>query len=71
MRVVKQVAKQAVILTAVTILTGCASAPLGTDPACTVFEPICASRADTEDTIKQIIGHNAAFEAMCGIEVRC
>jgi len=36
-----------------------------------VFEPICASRADTEDTIKQIIGHNAAFEAMCGIEVHC
>ncbi len=71
MRVVKQIAKQMLLGTAVTILTGCASAPLGTDPACTVFEPICASRADTEDTIKQIIGHNAAFEAMCGIEVRC
>jgi hypothetical protein len=36
-----------------------------------VFEPICASRGDTEDTIKQIIGHNAAFEAVCGIEVSC
>lgn len=66
-----RVAKQMLLVAAVTILTGCASAPLGTDPACTVFEPICASRADTEDTIKQIIGHNAAFEAMCGIEVRC
>lgn len=66
-----RVAKQMLLVTAVMILTGCASAPLGTDPACTVFEPICASRADTEDTIKQIIGHNAAFEAMCGIEVRC
>lgn len=61
----------ALAVAAVTTLTGCASAPLGTDPACTVFEPICASRADTEDTIKQIIGHNAAFEAMCGVEVRC
>ena len=60
-----------VMLMAMLILTGCASAPLGTDPACLVFEPICASRADTEDTIKQIIGHNAAFEAMCGIEVHC
>ena len=47
-------------------LTGCASAPSGTEPACLVFEPICASRADTEDTIEQIIGHNVAFEAMCG-----
>lgn len=71
MRVAKQVAKQVLLGAAVTILTGCASAPLGTDPACTVFEPICASRTDTEDTIRQIIGHNAAFEAMCGIEVRC
>lgn len=68
MRVAKQVA---LTVAAVMILTGCASAPLGTDPACTVFEPICASRLDTEDTIKQIIGHNAAFEAMCGIEVAC
>ena len=46
-------------------LTGCASAPSGTD-ACLVFEPICASRSDTEDTIEQIIGHNVAYEAMCG-----
>ena len=46
-------------------LTGCASAPSETD-ACLVFEPICASRADTEDTIEQIIGHNVAYEAMCG-----
>ena len=71
MRVAKQVAMLIAMLTAVTILTGCASAPLGTDPACTVFEPICASRADTEETIRQILGHNAAFEAMCGIEADC
>ena len=57
MRVAKQVAMLIAMLTAVTILTGCASAPLGTDPACLVFEPICASRADTEDTIRQILGH--------------
>jgi len=55
----------------VAILTGCASAPSENESACLVFEPICASRGDTEDTIKQIIGHNAAYEAVCGIEVRC
>ena len=55
----------------VMILTGCASVPSETKSACLVFEPICASRSDTEDTIKQIIGHNAAFEAVCGIEVTC
>lgn len=52
-------------------LTGCASAPSGTEPACLVFEPICASRADTEGTIEQIIGHNVAFEAMCGKVESC
>jgi hypothetical protein len=36
-----------------------------------VFEPICASRADTEDTIEQIIGHNVAYEAMCGKVESC
>ena len=52
-------------------LTGCASAPSGTEPACLVFEPICASRSDTEDTIEQIIGHNVAYEAMCGKVESC
>ena len=66
-----RVAIQVAILAAVTILTGCASAPSGTEPACLVFEPICASRADTEDTIEQIIGHNVAFEAMCGKVESC
>ena len=59
------------VLPMVAILTGCASAPSETESACLVFEPICASRGDTEDTINQIIGHNAAYEAVCGIEVRC
>lgn len=68
MRVAKQMLPVALV---VTILTGCASAPSEIKSACLVFEPICASRADTEDTIKQIIGHNAAFEAVCGIEVSC
>lgn len=52
-------------------LTGCKSVPSGTEPACLVFEPICASRADTEDTIEQIIGHNVAYEAMCGKVESC
>jgi len=64
-------AKQMLSVALVAILTGCASAPSETESACLVFEPICASRGDTEDTIKQIIGHNAAFEAVCGIEVSC
>ena len=46
-------------------LTGCASAPSETD-ACLVFEPICASRSDTPETIGQVLEHNAAWEAMCG-----
>jgi len=46
-------------------LTGCASVPSETD-ACLVFEPICASRSDTPETIGQVLEHNAAWEAMCG-----
>lgn len=37
-----------------------------TDSACTAFGPILFSRLhDTEDTIKAVKAHNAAWEALC------
>jgi len=55
-----------VVLFAVAMtLTGCKSVPSETE-ACVVFEPICASRSDTPETIGQVLEHNAAWEAVCG-----
>jgi predicted small secreted protein len=51
------------------LLTACGTAGLGTDgitdSACKSFRPIRASKADTEDTKRQVIGHNRAFDAVC------
>lgn len=50
------------------LLTGCqttmgSGAP---DVACGVFAPITWSEQDTRDTVRQVIGHNAAGKAICG-----
>jgi len=51
------------------LLTACGTAGLGTDgptdSACKSFRPIRASKADTEDTKRQVIGHNRAYDAIC------
>jgi hypothetical protein len=50
------------------ILAGCATtmASVGTDAvACSAFEPIRWSERDTEETIRQVKGHNAAWKAIC------
>jgi hypothetical protein len=36
-----------------------------TDTSCLAFEPIRASRTDTDETRQQIRGHNAAWDALC------
>lgn len=36
-----------------------------TDTACLAFEPIRYSRKDTEETKRQIRGHNAAWDVLC------
>lgn len=38
--------------------------------ACGGFHPITWSRADTDDTIRQVREHNAAWEALCGADAR-
>ena len=42
--------------------------PPEVDPAlvaCKAFSPIYWSERDTDDTVKQILGHNAAWLAIC------
>lgn len=50
------------------ILNGCArtTASVGTDVVtCSPFEPIWRSRKDTDETIRQVKQHNAAWKAVC------
>jgi hypothetical protein len=50
------------------ILAGCATttASVGTDAvACSAFEPIRWSKADTHATIRQAKEHNAAWRTIC------
>lgn len=52
------------------LLTACGTAGFEingpTDSACKSFRVIRASKADTADTKRQVIGHNRAYEAICG-----
>src|SRR5918992_1232586 len=49
-------------------LTGCAIPTSGieiTDTSCQSFRPIYGSRGDTDETKRQVIGHNAAWNSVC------
>ncbi|MFO0202557.1 MAG: hypothetical protein ACK528_05440, partial [Alphaproteobacteria bacterium] len=50
------------------LLTGCGTGSVGTviDSSCSSFKPISMSKLDTTETKRQIVGHNRAFEAVCG-----
>jgi hypothetical protein len=48
------------------LLTGCATNFAGTaDSSCKAFQTIAMSKRDTDETKRQIIGHNRAYEAIC------
>ena len=61
----------ALLLTSLTSVTGCQTmkTPIsGTDEptvACAAFAAISYSRDDTKETRRQIVGHNAAYDALC------
>lgn len=47
-------------------ISGCASQGVITDTSCSSFVPIAASTKDTTYTKRQVIKHNAAYDAVCG-----
>lgn len=48
------------------LLTGCGtSGAVTADSSCTSFQPIAMSKRDTDETKRQIVGHNRAYEAIC------
>lgn len=61
--------KPLAILSSAFLLTGCSTGGLEingpTDTACKSFRVIRASKSDTVDTKRQVIGHNKSFEAIC------
>lgn len=60
--------RAALLLMPLLMLPGCATmtASVGTDAvACSAFEPIRWSKKDTDETIRQVKEHNAAWLALC------
>ena len=60
--------RAALLLTPLLILQGCATTTgsAGTDAVvCAAFEQIRWSKKDTDETIRQVKGHNAAWKAVC------
>jgi hypothetical protein len=60
--------RAALLLMPLLILASCATttASVGTDAvACSAFEPIRWSKNDTDETIRQVKEHNAAWAAIC------
>lgn len=48
------------------LLAACSTNIAGTaDSSCKSFRPISMSKADTEPTKRQVVGHNKAYEAIC------
>lgn len=59
---------RAAALSAITMLAGCQTPTpiVATEStACTAFAPITYSVQDTDPTVRQIRGHNAAWGALC------
>ena len=48
------------------MLNGCAKTSTSViDTSCEAFKPISYSSKDTDATVDQVIGHNAAWDALC------
>jgi hypothetical protein len=65
--------RAALQLTPLLILPGCVTTTgsSGTDAvACSAFEPIRWSKKDSDDSIRQVKEHNAAWKAICTEEKR-
>jgi len=58
--------KYVLLLLVTSFIAGCSTSQIEiADSACKSFRPISASKADTEPTKRQVIGHNKAWDAIC------
>ena len=59
-------ARRLLVVACVTTLTACGPTLTGgTDAACIALAPITFSSADTDETVAQVRGHNAAWRTLC------
>lgn len=58
----------ALLLSVPLMLTACQQTTRtgGAEVLCVGFQPITYADADTRETVRQIIGHNAAWGSLCG-----
>ena len=47
------------------LLTACARPPIVIDSGCLAYRVIRASRADTPETLRQVLAHNQTWRARC------
>ncbi|SAM71638.1 hypothetical protein CHUV0807_2353 [Cardiobacterium hominis] len=47
------------------LLTACARPPIVIDSGCHAYRVIRASRADTPETLRQVLSHNQTWRARC------
>lgn len=47
------------------LLTACARPPIVIDSGCHAYRIIRASRADTPETLRQVLAHNQTWRARC------
>lgn len=53
-------------IAAISALAGCATAPMpGAVVYCQIEKPISWSKKDTDQTIREVKGHNAVYKALC------
>ena len=67
----RHVMRAALLLMPLLILQGCATttgSAVADAVACSAFHPIRWSANDTDETIRQVKGHNAAWQAVCPIQ---
>lgn len=57
----------ALALTSIFLMTSCETTTgiVGINSACSLFPPIRWSQADSDETIRQVRLHNAAFDEVC------
>ena len=54
-----------VMLSSPFLLTACATSGPASDGSCKIFKPISNSQKDTEQTRREVIGHNRVYGAIC------
>ena len=53
------------LLLSLSLATGCATTTPVTDGSCKIFKPLSNSTKDTEQTRRDVIGHNRVYGAIC------